>query len=78
MLTMSYKAIHFTLMEYEKKLHEVMGDYEFKKFASGIAKQAFKIDVEDLPDGDFKKFALKNFDRITMNTLTEILNSDTI
>lgn len=62
---MGEKIYIFLLREYEKKLTEYMPWDEYKEFASEVAKRAFRVEIEDMPDGDFKDFCLENFDFIT-------------
>ena len=51
--------------EYEAKLIELMGEREYLSFATGVAKKAYRAEVEAMADADFKKFCLENFDKIT-------------
>ena len=50
---------------YEMKLIELMGEKEFEKFATEVAKKMFMGWVEELPDSDFRNFAFDNFEEIT-------------
>ena len=51
--------------EYEKKLKELMSEKEFTEFAADVARKLFKQELEGMKDGEFKDFALANFDAIT-------------
>ena len=62
---MSEKAILYIMKRMEAKLQDLLTAEEYHKFSEEVAKEAFRMDVEDMPDGDFKSFVLENFDLIT-------------
>lgn len=62
---MSENAMQYLIKRLDEKLKEYMTAEEHAAFSIEIAKEAFRIDVESMEDGDFKEFALANFDRIT-------------
>ena len=49
----------------EEKLQELMGKDEAVAFLKQVCDEAFRIEIEGLPDSDFKEFVLGNFDEIT-------------
>lgn len=55
-----------------EKLIELMGKKEYLKFSAEVGKKAFKKEVEEMKDSDFKNFVLENFDRITGEADAEI------
>lgn len=55
----------FAIKAYEEKLKELMSVAEFNEFVTNVAKGAFWQTIQDLPDSDFKKFAMENFEEIT-------------
>jgi hypothetical protein len=52
-------------MAYESKLKELMGEEEFTKFSTELAKSLFSEEIQSMPDGDFKNTVLNNFEAIT-------------
>lgn len=62
---MSEKAMVFVISRLEQKLKQYMELEEFKEFIKDVSRDAFRMDVEALEDGDFKDYILANFDRIT-------------
>lgn len=52
-------------LAYELKLTELMGEKNFKKFSTKIAKKLFAEELINMPDSEFKEFCLDNFDIIT-------------
>ena len=62
---MSEKAMVFVISRLEQKLKQYMELEEFKEFIKDVTREAFRMDVEALEDGDFKDYILANFDRIT-------------
>lgn len=52
-------------MAYENKLKELMGEDEFVKFSTEIARELFAEEICGMADGDFKETILDNFDAIT-------------
>lgn len=61
---MSEKAMLFIIARMDEKLKEYMTEEEHTAFCREIAKEAIRIDVEAMEDGDFKDFVRANFDRI--------------
>lgn len=62
---MSEKAILYIMKRMEAKLQDLLTEEEYSKFSWDVAKEAFRIDVKDMADGEFKTFVLENFDLIT-------------
>lgn len=58
-------TIMFFLRKYEEKLKELMGEEELAKFTAEIAKEGFRREVENMPDGGFRQFCLDHFGEIT-------------
>ncbi len=54
-----------TAIVYEEKLVQMMGQEAFWEFAVEVGKMLFGVDVEGMPEGDFREFVLKRFDEIT-------------
>ena len=48
----------------EAKLKELMPNDEFLAFIKNACDEAFRIEVEEWEDGDFKQFVLENFGEI--------------
>ena len=63
---MSEKAILYIMKRMEAKLQDLLTAEEYHKFSEEVAKEAFRMDVEDMQGGDFKSFILENFDLITL------------
>ncbi len=57
--------LNFVMQRMEMKLRELLGDDEYMKFSKEVALDCFKLDVESMPDGDFKTFCLENMEEIT-------------
>lgn len=55
----------YIMKEIERKLIELMGEKEYVKWSCQVAKAAFRKEVENMPEGDFKDFILENIDAIT-------------
>ena len=53
------------MLKMEHKLRELMSEEDFNAFIKETAKEAFRSEVNDLNDGDFKEFVLENFSEIT-------------
>ena len=49
----------------EEKLIELMGQEAYTEFSIGIAKEAFREEVDGMEDSDFKNFCKEYFDEIT-------------
>lgn len=54
----------YILMEYEKKLKELMTEKEYKEFVMKVAKEGFKKEIEGMVDSEFKDFCMENFEEI--------------
>ena len=52
-------------MRYEAKLKELMTAKDFGEWTTQIAKEAFKADIDRMPDGAFKDFCNDHFEEIT-------------
>ena len=61
---MNEKTLTFTLRKMEEKLMELMGN-DYYDFAKQLAKDAFRYEIENMEDPDFKQFCHDNFDTIT-------------
>ena len=59
------KYLSMMLKRFEEKLKELMGEEEYAKFSTEVAKEAFFAELTDMPEGDFKDFCLDNFNMIT-------------
>ena len=42
-----------------------MSKKDYAAFSVEVARESFKIEVDDLPNGNFKDFCLEQFDSIT-------------
>lgn len=62
---LSEKAVRYILVAYEKKLKELMSSCGFDEFIKSVSKEAFRIEINDAKDSEFKKFVLENFEEIT-------------
>ena len=62
---MNEKATMYILKKYEEKLLEYMTKKDYTEFSAQVAKEAFRIEVEDMVEGPFKNFVRENFERIT-------------
>ena len=49
----------------EDKLIELMGEEAYTEFATKIATEAFREEVEGMEDDEFRELTLANFDDIT-------------
>lgn len=61
----SEKGDTYLIGKMEAKLQELMTKEDFTAFILKITKDAFRIESEDMEDGEFKDFVLENFDKIT-------------
>ncbi|MBP5281766.1 MAG: hypothetical protein J6Z22_04620 [Lachnospiraceae bacterium] len=61
---MSVIALTYMVAAMEKKLRELMGDEEYRKFAAKVAKGAFEAEICALKERGFKGFCLDDFDEI--------------
>lgn len=62
-----YDFLRDCSLKMEEKLKELMGEEEYIEFASEIAKEAFKKELEGMADSEFKRTILEPevFDAIT-------------
>lgn len=61
----SEKFYWYVIKAMEEMLKMYMGEDAYKEFSNKVAKEGFRLEVEDMADGDFKQFVLDNFDTIT-------------
>lgn len=61
----SAKAMHKAMNKMSNKLHSLMSDSDFLDFNTAIARQAFRMEIEDMEDGEFKDYLLRDFEKIT-------------
>lgn len=62
---MNDKTTLFLMRKMEEKLIELMGAEEYKKFATEIAREGFRQEIDGMADGEFKDFVKDHFDQIT-------------
>ena len=62
-----YDTLRETALKMEEKLKELMGEEEYLEFASEIAKEAFRKELEGMADSEFKRTILEPevFDAVT-------------
>ena len=60
--------VHLISM-YEKKLESLMGPAEYMAFATRAAKECFRLEIEDMADGEFKDFCLENLEKIVVDDI---------
>lgn len=63
-MTMTKKGLMVAMGVYETELKSRLTPDEFSEVAKRAAVEAFKSDINDLPEGDLKQYCLENFDRI--------------
>lgn len=56
---------HDLTMSYDGKLKELMSAKDYEEWTKEEAKRIFFKDVTDMEDGEFKDFALDNWEKIT-------------
>ena len=49
---------------YEAKLKELMDEQSFYKFVTEVARKTFRNEVEDMADGEFKRFVMEHWSEI--------------
>ena len=59
------KSMLHIMKRMDAKLQDLLTAEEYNQFSEAVAKEAFLVEVKDMPDGDFKSFVLENFDLIT-------------
>lgn len=59
------EMLRYMIDLYDKKLKELLPEDEYHEFTVNAAKEAFKHELDGMADGDFKRFCLDNFDKIT-------------
>ena len=52
------------VLEYERKLAELMPDDEYWKYITGVAQKLFREEIDEMADGEFKDFVLENYRNI--------------
>ena len=62
---MGEKQLNYILNAYERELKKRMEPEEFHEFMIRTSKELFRMDIDDLPEGDFKDFCNEQFDVIT-------------
>ena len=55
----------FVMKKMEEKLIELMGKDAYAEFATEIAREGFRMEVNGMADGEFKYFCQEYFDDIT-------------
>ena len=60
-----HKYVMHMMKRMEEKLIELMGHEEYGEFSKEIAKEAFRMEMEDLPASEFKDYVLGHFDTFT-------------
>ena len=59
------ERLMFVMNRYDKKLKDLMPLDEYYIFTSDVARDAFRKEIEDMEDNDFKRFCFDHFDEIT-------------
>lgn len=54
-----------TCKEMENLLIQYMGEEAYHKWSTGLAKELFAAELNDMEDSDFKQFCIENFENIT-------------
>lgn len=62
---MTDKGLLYMINRMDAKLRDYMTAEEHATFSKEIAKEAFRIDIEDMEDNGFKAFVIEHFDEIT-------------
>ena len=62
---MTDKGLLYMINRMDAKLRDYMTAEEYAAFSKEIAKEAFRIDIEDMEDNGFKAFVIEHFDEIT-------------
>lgn len=62
---MPERAILYIMRRMEAKLQDLMSEEEYMDFNKEIAMEAFRMEIEDMADSEFKDFVLEHFDEIT-------------
>ena len=50
---------------YDKKMKELLPKDEYHEFTVSVSREAVRHELDGMADGDFKRFCLDNFDKIT-------------
>ena len=61
---MNEKYLLLMMKRMEEKLLEYMSAEEYTEFSKEIAKESFRLEVNDMEDSDFKFFVTEHFDQI--------------
>lgn len=62
----------------EEYLIELIGHDAYEEFSKEIAKEAFRMEIDDMPEGEFKDFCNEQFDLVTSDDYDEIVNGGQI
>ena len=62
---MSDKYLMHMMKRVEEYLIELIGHDAYEEFCKEIAKEAFRMEMEDLPESEFKDYVLGHFDTFT-------------
>lgn len=62
---MTDKGLLYMLNRMDAKLRDYMTAEEYAAFSKEIAKEAFRIEIEDMEDTGFKAFVIEHFDELT-------------
>ena len=54
----------FVTKKYEEMLKKLMGEKDFMKFSTDVAKEMFLNECKEMPEGEFKQFCLDNYTNI--------------
>lgn len=52
----------------EKKLVELMGKEAYTEFATSVAKEVFRSEIEGMAESGFKDYLIEHFDQITQQS----------
>ena len=61
---MNTYALVYMVGKMEKELQKYMPKEEYIEFLMETSREAFKVEVEHMEDGEFKKYILDNFSEI--------------
>ena len=61
-LSMNLLRLDSVCKKQEDKLQEVMSAKDYKRWAMQTAKELFREEVGNMPDGEFKEFATENME----------------
>ncbi len=52
----------------EKKLIEMMGKEAYSEFATSVAKEVFRSEIDGMAESGFKDYLINHFDQITQQS----------